>query len=116
MIEIRATFESKEEAIQWLQGSDAAPVESKQIKAKTEQPVEDDEPVETKKPKAKKAKKQDPAKVKKDLLKAIRDFIMEDKVANTRKVLPLMPDGQKDIKALSMEQAQEICRELGIDV
>jgi len=113
MIEIRATFESKEEAIQWLQGSDAQPAEPKHTKAKAE-PVEYDEPVEAKKPKAK--KQEDPAKVQKRLVKAIVDFILADKVENMRKVRPLMPEGQKDVKALSVEQAQAICLELGIDV
>lgn len=116
MIEIRATFETKEEAIQWLQGGAPAGVEARSTltkKAKLEtSPIENDEPVE--KPKAK--KQEDPAKMQKKLTKAIVDYILTDKVENMRKVRPLMPDGLKDVKALSVEQAQSICLELGINV
>ena len=107
-IEVRMTFQDKEEMVAFFADKQTTPVEeAKESKAK-----------EVKQSKAKQSTKKEksPEKVTEDLIAGIKEYILKDRIPNMRKVLPLMPEGLKDINKLDMEQAQSICMELGINV
>ena len=46
---------------------------------------------------------------------SIRAFVMADKSKNMKALLPLMPEGKKALDALTLEEAQAIALELGIE-
>ena len=104
MIEIKVTFETREEAIAWLKNGDC-----KQTETTKETPKKAEAKKETK------PKEENPEKVRKALVDKIRDFIIADKATNVKRVLGVMPQGKKDIVTLDLEEAQTICLDLGIE-
>ncbi len=109
MIKLTLEFETQADLLAYLE-SRQAPQETKE--EKKEEPKE-----KPKKETKKKAKEKKPEKAREECLLALKGFLMSgDKTENIRKVKELMPEGETKIGNLTLEQAQEICLALEIEV
>jgi hypothetical protein len=135
-------FGSNEEMMAWLAGKPAPkavapeveePVAPKAVAPEVEEPVapkavapEVEEPVAPKKAKVKaapvvetlnpeKPSDKDREKARTIAIGQIRGFVVADKVNNMKKLIAVMPEGKKALDALTLEEAQAIVLELGIE-
>lgn len=70
-------------------------------------------PIETLNPEAASPKEREKARLL--AIGSIRAFVLADKSKNMKKLIGVMPDGKKSIDALTLEEAQKIVLDLGIE-